>query len=120
MKKCLLSLTVALALSLGTVFAVAHADEMEDMMMKGYCPMMSLKHSKELGLSKKQEAKLEKIKDDMWAQMKPIVTKSSADTEAVLTDKQKAKYKEVMSSMMGSCGCNKDKDGGDSCEMKKK
>ncbi|HEX5036092.1 MAG TPA: hypothetical protein VFX30_02935 [bacterium] len=119
MKKRLLTLTVALALSLGTVFAVAHADEMEDMMMNSYCPMMSLKHSKELGLSKKQEAKLQKIKDDMWAQMKPIAMKSSGDTEAVLNDKQKAKYKEIMSSMMGHCGCGKDKDGGDSCEMKK-
>jgi hypothetical protein len=66
--------------------------------------MMSLKHSKELSLSKKQESQLQKIKDDMWAQMKPIVTKSSADTGAVLNDKQKAKYKEVMASMMGgSC-----------------
>lgn len=120
MKKTILAFTVALTLALGGVFAVAHADEMEDAMMNSYCPMMSLKHSKDLGLSKKQEAKLQKIKDDMWAQMKPIATKTSADTEAVLTDKQKAKYKEVMSAQ-GSCGCGKDKakGEGDSCEMKK-
>lgn len=119
MKKAVLTLTIALTLALGGVFSVAHADEMEDMMMNSYCPMMSLKYSKELGLNKKQEAKLQKIKDDMWAQMKPIATKSSADTEEVLTDKQQAKYKELMASMMGHCGCGKDKDGGDSCEHKK-
>ena len=119
MKKRLLALTIALTLALGGVFTVAHADEMEDMMMNSYCPMMSLKHSKELGLSKKQEAKLQKIKDDMWAQVKPIATKSSADTEEVLTDKQQAKYKELMASM-GNCACNKDKAaGGDSCGTKK-
>lgn len=122
MKKTLFAVVIAASLVLGTVFTVAHADEMEDMMMNSYCPMMSLKHSQELGLSKKQEEKLQKIKDDMWAQMKPIATKSSADTEAVLTKKQQAKYKEIMASMMGGCGCGKDKNGkgdGDSCEMKK-
>jgi len=121
MKKGFLTLTIALTLALGGVFAVAHADEMEDMMMNSYCPMMSLKHSQELGLSKKQEAKLQKIKDDMWAQMKPIATKSSSDTQAVLTAKQQAKYKEIMGSM-GSCGCSKHKTDGDkgSCEMKMK
>jgi hypothetical protein len=118
MKKGLLSLTVALALSLG-VFSVAHADEMDEAMMNSYCPHMSLKHSKELGLNKKQEAKLEKIKADMWAQMKPIITKSSADTEAVLTDKQKAKYKETMAAMFKGHDCGCGKDGDDSCEMKK-
>jgi len=112
----------ALALMLGIALSFtlpARADEMEDAMMKSYCPMMSLKFSKELGLSKKQEAKLQAIKAAMWEQMKPVATKTSADTEEVLTAKQEAKYKELMAAQ-GSCGCgHKDGEEGGSCEGKK-
>jgi Spy/CpxP family protein refolding chaperone len=96
MKKTLSLLTIAVSLSAALSFA--HAGEMEDAMTKIYCPMMASMHAQELGLSKKQAAKIQEIKDQMWAQMKPIVTKSSADTEAVLTEKQKAQYRDIMSS----------------------
>lgn len=127
MKKSLFA--VVLVLAFGSGLSVARA-EMEKEMMDGYCPMMSLMHSKELGLSKKQEAKIKEIKERMWEQMKPIAQKASSETEEVLNPKQEAKYKELASSMSmggGCCGkdkkdkeggcCSKHKDGG-SCDMK--
>jgi Spy/CpxP family protein refolding chaperone len=116
MKKTMSVVTIALAL--GLTLSAAHADEMDE--MKGYCPMMTLKHAKDLGLSKKQEAKIKGIKERMWEQVKPLMEKSSAEVEEVLTPKQEAKYNELAASMgMGGkkgC-CGKDKDGG-SCPMK--
>lgn len=103
MKKESLTILLALAFTVGAALP-AGADEMEEMMMKSYCPMMTMKHSKELGLSKKQEAKIQEIKDRMWGQMKPIAEKASADVEAVLNTKQENKYRELMSSQRGHHG----------------
>lgn len=52
------------------------------------CPMMTLKHSKDLGLSKKQTAEIEKIRDQMMESMRSAKMKASEDTRAVLTAKQ--------------------------------
>ncbi len=99
MKKILiLTLAIGAIAAFGTIIPFAQAGEMEDTMAKSYCPMMASQHAQELGLSKKQEAQLQKIKDEMWAQVKPFALKASADTEAVLTAKQKAKYKDLSAS----------------------
>lgn len=138
MKKQVLTSFALIAFAASLAFALpARADQHMD----GYCPMKTMKHSKELGLSKKQEAKIKEIKDKMWEQLKPIAEKASGEVESVLNEKQKAKYKELMSSHkdcgMGDCecaeckkgkggdckecgSCGKEKAGGESCEMKEK
>ncbi len=122
MKTKTLAFLFAFTFALGLALPSARADHDK---MDGYCPMMTMKHSKDLGLSKKQETKIKEIKDRMWEQLKPIAQESSAEVEEVLNAKQKAKYKELMASHgscgKGDCGCDScGKKDGDSCEMKEK
>jgi hypothetical protein len=106
-----------LSLALVTAFLVlalpARADE-------GHCPMMTLKHSKELGLSKKQKSEIEKIQGRMMEEMKALKAKASGDIDAVLTEKQRKKAAEMDMGcpMMGKGGDCAGECSGD-CPMKK-
>ncbi|HSA59152.1 MAG TPA: hypothetical protein VLJ37_05650 [bacterium] len=81
------------------------------------CPMMTLKHSKELGLSKKQTAEIEKIRDQMMESMRSAKMKASEETRGVLTAKQiqKAEKLDMGCPMMKGGGCPGMKGGRDSC-----
>jgi hypothetical protein len=111
--------TLILALITGVLFLAVPAGADDHL-----CPMITLKHAKELGLSKKQKVEIEKIRDRLMGEMRALKSKASDDVAAVLTEKQREKAGDLdMGCPMmkgGECPMMKDRKGphGGECPMR--
>lgn len=103
----LLALVLGLSLSQGAI-AGHHKGKGQ-----GVCPVKTLEHSKELGLTAKQKNEIKKIKADTMAALE----KASNDTQKVLTPEQVAKYHSLAADK-GQCSA-KEKGKKECCKKEK-